>query len=105
MAKKAFGKYKCPFEVYRTTETWDLSSIIKPKGAPLLQSMFAARMHSDCIIPVKVRGGYPKPALIPPHRLQFIVQSQCVLRCVTPVVEDAANHNVVNVIIMTRREF
>jgi hypothetical protein len=45
-AKKAFGKYKCPFAVYRTIEEWDLSSVIKPKGAALLQSMFAARMHS-----------------------------------------------------------
>jgi len=56
IAKKAFGKYKCPFEVYRTTEAWDLSAIIKPKGAPLLQSMFAASMHSYCIILVKVHG-------------------------------------------------
>ena len=49
--------------------------------------------------------GYPKSALILPHRPQFIVQFQCMQRCVTPVVEDATNHNVVNVIITTWREF
>jgi len=47
--------------------------------------------------------GYPKSALILSHRPQFIVQFQCMQRCVTPVVEDATNHNLVTVIIMTWR--
>lgn len=48
--------------------------------------------------------GYPKPAMIPPHHPHFIAQFHCMQKCVTPVVEDATNHNVVNVIIMTWRE-
>jgi hypothetical protein len=49
--------------------------------------------------------GHPKSALIPPHRPEFIVHFHCMQRYVTPVVEDATNHNAVNVIIMTWREF
>ena len=107
IAKKTFGKYKCPFEVYRTTEAWDLSSIIKTQGCPT----FAIHVRRQNVLLLFYPGEgtwcsvleYPKPALIPPHGPQFILQFQFMQRCVTPVVENATNRNVVNVIIMTWR--